>query len=49
MFRYWKTKTFKTREEFNKFVTKNKNKYQMEEVFINNGFAVDYRPLLKIF
>lgn len=44
----WNIKEFKTREEFNKFWTKNKNKYQMVEVFINNGYAIEYKPLMKI-
>lgn len=46
--RFWKTKTFKTRALMDAWVEKNKHKYQMSEVFINNGFGMDYKPLLKI-
>ena len=45
----WSTKTFKTKESFDKFWQKNKNKYQMQEVFINNAYGIDYKPLKKIY
>lgn len=48
MLRYWKTKKFNTKEQLNDFFDKNRNRYQMQEVFINNAFGLDYRPLLKI-
>lgn len=44
----WKTKIFKTKKAFNDFVTKNQNKYQMTEVFVNNAYAIEYKPLIKI-
>ncbi len=46
--RYWKTKEFKTKEQMDAWVSKNNSKYQMQEVFINNAFGMDYKPLLKI-
>lgn len=45
---YWRTKTFKTREEMEQWVSKNYLKYQMSEVFINNAYGIDYRPLIKL-
>jgi len=43
-----KIKEFKTKEQFKKFLEKNKNKYQMQEVFINNAYGIEYKPLLKL-
>lgn len=42
-----KIKEFKTKEQFLKFWERNKNKYQMQEVFINNAYGIEYKPLLK--
>lgn len=44
----WKIKEFKTREAFNKFKERNRKRYQMQEVFINNAFGIDYKPLIKM-
>lgn len=44
----WEIKEFKTRQEFEDFWNKNQNKYQMTEVFINNAYGIEYRPLLKM-
>ena len=44
----WEIKEFKTRQEFEDFWNKNQNKYQMTEVFINNAYGIEYRPLIKI-
>lgn len=44
----WKTKVFKTRERFNAFVAANKGRYMMEEVFVNNAYGIDYKPIKKI-
>jgi hypothetical protein len=41
----WKTKEFKTEEAKDKFVKYLNNRYQIEEIFINNGFGIEYRPL----
>ena len=45
----WQIKKFKTFEEMKKFMEKNKNKYQMHQVFINNYlYSVEYKKLIKI-
>lgn len=41
-------KEFKTRKQFEKFWNKNQKKYQMTEVFINNAYGIEYKPLLKL-
>ena len=45
---YWKIKQFKTAEQKDKFLQRNKNRFQMAEIFINNGFAVEYKDLIKL-
>lgn len=45
----WQIKTFKTKEQMDKWIEINKNHVQYQEVFINNGYAVDYRILKKVF
>lgn len=42
-----KIKEFKTKEQSLKFWQRNENKYQMQEVFINNAYGIEYKPLLK--
>lgn len=44
-----KTKEFKTRQQFENFWNRNQNKYQMKEVFINNAYGIEYKPLLKVY
>lgn len=44
----WRIKTFKTREKLLDFINKNKGKIQWQELFINNGYALEYRKLRKI-
>ena len=41
----WQIKTFKTKEKMIDFINKNKNKIQYTEIFINNGYAIEYRKL----
>lgn len=41
----WLIKTFKTLDKQRDFIKKYSNKYQIEIIFINNGYAVEYRPL----
>ena len=45
----WKTKCFKTQEERDRWIEKNGNRYQWEIIFINNGYAVEYRKLRKVY
>jgi hypothetical protein len=44
----WKTKFFKTQPEAETWIKTNANKYQADLIFVNNGFAVEYRRLKKI-
>ena len=44
----YKVKEFKTSKEKNDFMEKNKDRYVMEEVFINNSYGVDYTEKLII-
>ena len=39
-------KHFKTRAALNRFVQKNESRFQIEEIAVNNGFAVIYRKLV---
>ncbi len=45
----WKIKKFKTRQELNAWLDKNKHKVQFVEVFMNNAYGVEYRPLRRIY
>jgi hypothetical protein len=44
----WTIKIFKTKKSLNKFIEKNQHKIQWEEIFVNNGYGVEYRKLRKI-
>jgi len=44
----WEQKTFKTDEERKKWKEANKDKYQIDDIFVNNGYGVEYRPLKKV-
>jgi len=44
----WETKTFKTNEQKKNWIEANASKYRIEEVFINNGYAVEYKKLIVI-
>lgn len=41
----WQTKTFKTKESMRKFLDKNSDKIQWNEIAINNGYGIEYRKL----
>jgi hypothetical protein len=45
----WVTKEFKTKESMQKFIDKNNNKIQYEEIFVNNGYCIEYRKLKRIY
>ena len=45
----WKIKTFKSDELRNKWIADNRHKYQTEVIFINNGYAVEYKKLRKVY
>lgn len=44
----WQTITFETIDKANKWLDKNESKYQIEQIFINNGYGFEYRKLIKI-
>ena len=39
----WSIKTFRTKEAMERFTTN--NRIQWHEIFINNGYAVEYRKM----
>lgn len=49
MFYGWKIKTWPLNNEAacDMWIKKNNCKYEIRYIFVNNAFAVEYRPLLK--
>jgi hypothetical protein len=45
----WTIKTFKTYESMHQWLEKNSNKIQYTELFINNGYGLEYRKLRKVY
>jgi hypothetical protein len=45
----WQIKTFKTQAELSRWCQRNYGKYQFVDLFINNGYGVEYRPLRKVY
>ena len=41
----WTTKKFKNAEKLKEWTENNSHKYQIVEIAINNGWAVDYKKL----
>jgi hypothetical protein len=41
----WTLKKFKTFSAYSSWIDTNKHKYQIEPVFINNAWALEYKPL----
>lgn len=39
----WKFKKFKTRELMQAWIDRNKDHVQYTEIFINNGYALEYK------
>lgn len=39
----WQVKTFKTKQAMQKFIAK--HKIQWHEIFVNNAYGIEYRPL----
>lgn len=44
----WRIRTFKTKENMKKFLVEHKH-IQYNEIFINNGYAIEYRQLKRIY
>lgn len=40
----WQLKEFKSEIDMSAWIEKNKARYQITEVFINNGYCVEYKP-----
>ena len=45
----WKIKEFRTKENMQKFIANNMGKIEWHEIFINNGYAIEYKRLLRIY
>ena len=45
----WIKKNFKTKENMNKFISKNTGKIQWFEVFVNNSYCIEYRKLRRVY
>ena len=45
----WTIKTFKTSELMRLWLEKNQRSIQYTEIFINNGYALEYRKLRKVY
>lgn len=44
----WKTKKFKTFEAMNRWLWKHEGKIQYNLIFIENGYAIEWRKLVSI-
>ena len=44
----WKFKEFKTYLEQQRWIINNEHKYQIDVVFINNGYGVEYKALRQL-
>ena len=45
----WNIKTFKTFEDMQKFLEKNTDKIQYNQIFINNCYAIEYKKIIRIY
>ena len=45
----WIIREFRNKENMNKFIQKNKDKIEYREIFINNGYCIEYRKLFKVY
>ena len=45
----WTTKTFKTRAAMQKWIDKYGARIQWHEIFINNAYGIEYRPLRRVY
>jgi hypothetical protein len=43
----WETRTFKTLEAQKNWINANDHRYQIEIIFVNNGYGVEYRRLVR--
>lgn len=45
----WIVKTFKTRKAMKRFLARHEGRIQWVEIFINNGYGIEYRKLRRIY
>jgi hypothetical protein len=45
----WRTSGFKTKEGMQAWIDKNDHRIQWEQVFVNNGYAIMWRRLRRIY
>jgi len=45
----WNTKQFKTEQQARKWIWAHRFVYRSDLVFMNNGFVVEYKPLVKVY
>lgn len=45
----WIIRSFRSKENMNKFIEKNQSKIQWHEIFVNNGYAIQYRKLIRVY
>lgn len=45
----WQIKKFKTFEAYANWIDSNKHKYQIEPLFINNAWGLEYKLLRKVY
>lgn len=45
----WNTKIFKTKELLQKWVIANDHKTQWQEIFVNNAYGVEFKPLRRVY
>ena len=45
----WKIRTFRTIEARDAWLLKMDGFIQFEEIFVNNGYGIEFRPLRKVY
>jgi hypothetical protein len=45
----WETKFFDSYIERDEWINANKHKYQIHVIFVNNGYAVEIKPLRRVY
>ena len=45
----WTVKKFKTQSLLNQFIENNKHRYQIVTIYINNGYAVEYKKFIRVY
>lgn len=45
----WIIRGFRTKENMQKFIEKNRGKIQYVEIFVHNGYCIEYRKLRRVY